>query len=140
MTLSFRDLPLDFDNLEINSDSIRKQYIHERNNIRSAKGLRTFVQRWRALWSFRIPDGSPDAYDLNQLLVTGRFNHRKVYRTFRKIMAGKAKISTKSRLSHFAVEILCPGYMTICITLPAMRYMVPENGIWAQRFPDEYPW
>lgn len=135
MHYGLKDLPIDHNKLL--STSVLDQYLAELRAVRSARGLRMFVRRWRALysmtWSVRAEKNlfSGDAY-----LTRGRFCAKKVFRALRKIRP-KYNGPFRSRHTIHALNVAVPAPLAIA-SVYSERYGAPHDMILVQHFGPEY--
>lgn len=91
-------------------DGISSKYRKELSQVHSAKGLRAFVLRWRVLWVLdRVHLSREYLSEVGSLLWTGRFNTKKVWRTFRKMTPSyQPPVRRKSHHWQIAASIKVP--------------------------------
>lgn len=136
MHYGLKDLPIEHNKL-LNT-SVLDQYLDELSMVRSARGLRMFVRRWRALysmtWSVRAGKHlvGGDAY-----LTRGHFCAKKVLRALRKIRNPEYKGLIRSRHTVHAVNIAVPAPLALA-SVYAERYGAPHDMILVQHFGPEY--
>jgi hypothetical protein len=136
MHYGLKDLPIDHNKLL--STSVLDQYLAELRAIRSARGLRMFVRRWRALysmtWSVRAGKTlfSGDGY-----LTRGHFCAKKVLRALRKVKNPDYKGPIRSRHTVHAIHIAVPAPLAMA-SVYSERYGAPHDMILVQHFGPEY--
>jgi hypothetical protein len=105
---------------------ISHKYTSELAMVRSPKGLKRFVARWRVMWVLDRTHlrGAPIRYE-DTALYTGKFNAKKVWRTLRKMTRTYNHIG-KSRHWSIAANIKLPAPLLRSLII-ADRYQVPHD-------------
>jgi hypothetical protein len=112
---------------------ISDKYRNELGQVRSAKQLLAFVQRWRTLWILdEVHRKNVEPYQVDVLLRKRRFNARKVWRSLRK-MARKYRAIGKSHHWQIAASIKIPPPFLRAFIL-ARKYDVPEDVVLMQMY------